>query len=196
MFELIHFVRTTPPPWSPRGPVPGAALLCLATIVSPLWAQEPCQVSLDCPAWIPICDEATSTCVPCSNDSQCFARDPARPFCDSVELGGDGQCVGCLTSDHCAPPPEALAPICDDTRTCAACTIDAECLDRDEDYPACQPIGSPWAGACRTCSADNDTLCVQVNAVCDLEAGFCIPSFPFTDGFESGDTSAWSSAQP
>ncbi len=61
-------------------------------------SEEPslgCQVSEDCPADLPVCDQYTKTCVECKKNDHCTGQ--AKPYCNPAWM----ECVECVMKDHC-----------------------------------------------------------------------------------------------
>ncbi len=86
-------------------------------------AQPACEVSADCMAATPICDDGQ--CVACSDtadgDAACAERDSNAPAC-----GADGTCVQCSVDQNQAC--QDTTPICDAaSATCRACGAHQEC---------------------------------------------------------------------
>ena len=110
-----------------------------------------CSASADCAAGMPICSGTPGACGPCAQDSQCAARDPAAPKCDTAS----GLCVACLSDTACSNP----TPICNQaTNSCTACSTDGQCNGKDPTTPTCS------AGSCTGCSGPGD--CGDANPVC------------------------------
>jgi hypothetical protein len=116
-----------------------------------------CSASADCAAGMPICSGSPGACGPCAQDSQCAARNPATPKCDSAS----GLCVACLGDSACGNP----TPICNQaTNSCSACSTDSQCNGKDPTTPTCS------AGSCSGCSGPDD--CDGLTPVC--LAGACV----------------------
>jgi hypothetical protein len=126
--------------------------------------EKECDTSADCTlSEAPTC--TNGLCVAgCSIDDDCIGV-PGAPHCD----GGDGACVGCVSSDQC----QTSAAICDpEIRTCRGCERDDECA----------------SGVCieadGTC-ADEATV-VYVSEVGGADVGTCTKDAPCrTMGFAS-----------
>jgi hypothetical protein len=102
-----------------------------------------CSASADCAAGMPICSGSPGACGPCTQDSQCSARNSATPKCDTAS----GLCVACLSDTACNNP----TPICNQaTNSCSACTTDGQCNGKDPTTPTCS------AGLCTGCSIPGD----------------------------------------
>ena len=54
-----------------------------------------CNISQDCPAHLPQCDQFTQTCVECKKNDHCFSEE--KPYCNPAWM----QCVECVMKDHC-----------------------------------------------------------------------------------------------
>ena len=54
-----------------------------------------CNISQDCPAHLPQCDQFTQQCVECKKNDHCLSED--RPYCNPAWM----QCVECVMKDHC-----------------------------------------------------------------------------------------------
>ena len=54
-----------------------------------------CNVSQDCPAHLPQCDQFTKTCVECKKNDHCLSDE--KPYCNPAWM----QCVECVMKDHC-----------------------------------------------------------------------------------------------
>ncbi len=126
-----------------------------------------CQTSAECTdPKAPLCEQANSACLPCTDvsqsDTECASRDPATPVCAS-----DGRCVPCEGDLDC---PDAM-PLCDGNNTCMSCTVDeagdTDCAARDSDKPRCVD------GGCYECATDTD--CPMTEPVCDGMGHFCRP---------------------
>ena len=116
-----------------------------------------CSASTDCAAGMPICSGSPGACGPCTQDSQCAARNSATPKCDTAS----GLCVACSSDTACGNP----TPICNQaTNSCTACTTDSQCNGKDPTKPTCQ------AGSCTGCSGPSD--CGGATPVC--LSGTCV----------------------
>jgi hypothetical protein len=135
----------------------------------------------------------TGACVQCNGNTDCSG---ATPACDTTA----NTCVGCLTSATCA----TATPICASTKTCTACTSDAQCLAKNAALPGCRSDGqcvqctsntqcsgttpicataSATANTCRACALDSE--CAGIGpAVCMLD-GHCAAE---TDAIHVGST--------
>jgi hypothetical protein len=82
-------------------------------------ACRECSPTHTCGPDQPVCDVAESTCAGCTSAADCAAF-PDRPTCSPE----DGACVGCISDLDCAATGQACL---DSTRTCGACTADADC---------------------------------------------------------------------
>jgi hypothetical protein len=110
-----------------------------------------CQASTDCAAGMPVCSGNPGACGPCTQDSQCGARNANTPKCNAAS----GLCVACLNDSECNNP----TPICNQaTNICSACTTDGQCDGKDPTKPMCT------AGACTGCAGPAD--CTGDKAVC------------------------------
>jgi uncharacterized repeat protein (TIGR01451 family) len=115
----------------------GAYAVAASTPNAPIAAAfslaNQCSTSASCGGATPICGAAL-TCVACTGDAQCSAKDASRPFCDPA-----GSCLGCLDDAGCS----GATAICSQaTSTCTGCTSDAQCSAKDPATPTCS------AGAC------------------------------------------------
>jgi len=89
-----------------------------------------CNVSQDCPAHLPQCDQFTKSCVQCKKNDHCLSDE--RPYCNPAWM----QCVECVMKDHC--PSEY--------QFC----LDGECSDK----PCFPNDGTCIGNSIHICSAD------------------------------------------
>jgi hypothetical protein len=72
----------------------------------------------------PICANGANTCMACSDDAGCKAKNASFPACDKAP--GSGACVECLEDAQCTT---AARPICDKAKkACVPCASDDECV--------------------------------------------------------------------
>jgi hypothetical protein len=114
-----------------------------------------------------LCDTARNVCVTC-NDANEGCREP-WPYCDVSANEGAGECVDCLSDDHCG----GNYPHCNlEDNRCRTCVTDDHCPDK-ENAPHCDP---QYPGQCRAC-VDN-SHCGGDTPVCDPYAnngvGACV----------------------
>lgn len=91
-----------------------------------------------------VCVDHACVAPQCELDLDCGGE---APFC------ADGKCVGCRSDADCA----ATTPVCDDTRTCRACSLDADCESDACDFEtgACMPASAVlYASPTGSVSAD------------------------------------------
>lgn len=100
--------------------------------------------------------------IPGRPDLNCPAT---APVCDTVA----GVCL-CNRDTDCTRAPEA--PVCDRaTRTCVACSSDAQCRALDPTAPACI-LSGPGAGRCAGCATD--AHCAAPRPRCDPSTATCV----------------------
>jgi len=119
-----------------------------------------CQVSQDCPAEMPLCDQFSNTCVECKMSSDC--HDSEKPMCNPALK----KCVECVMNSDCK----------NEFLYC----LEGECSDK-----ACFPGHAMCVGnAVHICSADGmDPNAVVIECAGNIcHSGQCLECKPSTKG--------------
>lgn len=160
-------------------------------------AVLPCGVACESPT--PVCDESTSTCVACLDDTDCS---DSSPRCDTTT----NTCGPCTESTQCAARSDDT-PLCDtDGGACVQClqTSDCDGTSCNPRTQACTESAPGSVGICEPCEADEDCItvlevgtssitvdvnCVRMNFDGSAHGDYCLITETTSSGGECENTS-------